>query len=86
MSAVDLTDKVLDALDDASELVIEGKAWTFLGSGATVQWIASRTGYSDSSVRNAVKSLQDRRLVYIFDALDEAAHCRRFFVAGWSAD
>ena len=80
----DLTDAVLDALDDAPFGTVTGEE-AHAGPLATIQWLAARVGYSDSATREAVHYLHWQGLVRVFDARDPSIGRRRLMVTGVSS-
>lgn len=79
-----ITDHVLDALDDAPNGWLSGidGHGSYTGQLATVQWVASYLGISDSTARRAIHHLRIAGLVTVWDALDPKTRSRRLYVSG----
>lgn len=84
MSDYSIADRVLDALDEAPDGWLSGIEMTKTYSGplATIQWLASHIGVSDSAARRAVHHLRTSDLVTVWDALDPKTRRRRLYVSG----
>lgn len=77
-------DAVLDALDDAPDGIMHGES-PFIGPLATIQWLSSMTGKSDTTTRRAVLALLERGMVRMWEGTDPFIGRRRLYVTGESA-
>ena len=77
----DITDLLLDALDDAPLGTIDGGI-EFAGRLASVQWLSATLGCSDSTTRNVIHHLRRCRMVRVFDVLDPEIGRRCLLVTG----
>lgn len=77
-----MSNRVLDALDNAPIGSVTGEGLSFVGSLASIQMISAEVGCSDTSTLRAVHELHDQGLVQIFDARDPEINRRRLLVTG----
>lgn len=77
----DITDRLLDALDDAPFGTVGGEV-EFAGRIATVQWLSAALGCSDSTTRDVIHHLRRCGMVRVFDVLDPEIKRRRLLVTG----
>lgn len=77
-------EEVLDALDDAPDGIMQGES-PFIGPLATIQWLSSATGKSDTTTRRTVLGLLERGLVRMWEGTDPFIGRRRLYVTGEAA-
>lgn len=84
VTAIDIEDRLLDALDEAPIALVDNGV-TFAGRVATIQWLSSYLGCSDSTTRDVVHHLRRCGMVRMFDVKDPTIGKRRLLVTGEAA-